>query len=131
MHQAHIAITVILLVNLLLLIFILSREDKCLDKNDGQKDGYPGPGKCVGPGPKMGASEPCCNPGNDLYNGNPDKKQCDYDGWGFEYKNNCIGYGRTRADCKENCQGDPDCVKNCPINYQDWAPASCANRPDE
>lgn len=128
MDELHVALIVIMLTTLMILTVVLSRENKCADH---QKDGYPGPGKCIGPGPKMGMSEPCCDPSNDLYNGDPDKKQCDYDSWGFEYKGRCVGYGRTRSECVDNCLGKADCVKNCPISYQAWAPSSCANKMDQ
>lgn len=124
MEEFHVAVTVILLLNLMILIFVWNRQSKCTSK---QADGYPGYGKCIGPGPKMGLQDPCCDPSNDLYN-NPDKKDCDYDSWGFEYKGSCVGYGRTRSDCVNNCNGDSECVKKCPINYGAWVPDSCSNK---
>jgi len=112
----------ILIVLAAVLVITLSKASKCK-----QMDGYPGPGKCIGPGPAMGGSEPCCDPSNDLYN--DEKNQiCDYDGWGFKYGNMCIGYGRNPRDCIDNCMGDSDCIKKCPTDYSTLIPAGkCLN----
>ncbi len=109
-----ICISVATLVLAIIILVKMNKNQNLMGSKSAPLIKYPGPGKCIGPGPKMGFSDPCCNSLNDHLN--PDGKP-DIGSWGAQVGDYCVSTGLGSQacfnDCDVACEADSSCVQQC------------------